>query len=82
MLLTYVKQNVTSVKNYVRFEGLNVHKISSQSPTLIGVSVTPLSGYKGRRISVNTFLFTTASRQALGSTQPPIHGYQGFFPWG
>jgi hypothetical protein len=28
------------------------------------------------------FLFTTASRLALGPIQPPIQWVQGFFPWG
>jgi hypothetical protein len=28
------------------------------------------------------FLFTIASRTALGPTQPPINGYQGLSPWG
>jgi hypothetical protein len=28
------------------------------------------------------FIFTTASRTALRPTQPPIHWYQGLFPWG
>jgi hypothetical protein len=27
------------------------------------------------------FLFITASRPALGLTQPPSNGYQGLFSW-
>jgi hypothetical protein len=33
------------------------------------------------RQGLGIFLFTTASRPALGSTQSPIQWYQGIFPW-
>jgi hypothetical protein len=34
------------------------------------------------RWALGIFLFTTASRMALGLTNLPIHGYQGLFPSG
>jgi hypothetical protein len=38
-------------------------------------------GFDSRR-GLEIFLFTTASRTALGLTQPPTQWYQGLFPWG
>jgi hypothetical protein len=38
-------------------------------------------GFDSRR-GLRIFLFTTASRTALGPTQSPIQGVAGLFPWG
>jgi len=43
--------------------------------------MTGALGFDFRR-GLGIFLFTIACRPALGPTQPPIHGYQKFFPWG
>jgi hypothetical protein len=34
------------------------------------------------RRGLGIFLFTTASRMALGPTHPPIQWYHRLFPWG
>jgi hypothetical protein len=41
-----------------------------------------LDDWGSRVRGLGIFLFTTASRTALGHTQPHRNGYQGLFPWG